>query len=248
MIRAFWYLSNNFGDNLNWYLLNKLSEKRIVYVNQGSQLDHYIVCGSILSLANENTTVWGAGFGDNTQTLNGNTNVISVRGELSANNIKQDVSIVGDPALIMPYIYKPKLKKYHKIGIIPHFLDIERFIHHYSDYYIINPLQPVESFINEIFSCEMVYSQSLHGLIVCDAYNIPNVWIDTKANIGGDGIKFLDYYSTTKTGYNINKIVINDNSQKLPTDLFQVNNYKGELLHLLGSCPFLSDRGFYGLE
>jgi pyruvyltransferase len=52
-------------------------------------------------------------------------------------------------------------------------------------------------FINELASCDYILSSSLHGLILSDAYGIPNKWISISNNLSGREFKFKDYYSTT---------------------------------------------------
>ena len=54
----------------------------------------------------------------------------------------------------------------------------------------------IESVINDILSCEKTISSSLHGLIVSDAYNIPNTWVKFDNNIKGDDTKFHDYFKS----------------------------------------------------
>ena len=50
--------------------------------------------------------------------------------------------------------------------------------------------------IDQICSCEIIASSSLHGLIVPDAYNIPNCWITLSGKISGGLFKFYDYFSS----------------------------------------------------
>lgn len=58
---------------------------------------------------------------------------------------------------------------------------------------IIDPRLPIEDFVNQLCSCEYIFSSSLHGLIIADAYNIPNKRaIFGNKLIGGD-FKFNDY-------------------------------------------------------
>ena len=61
---------------------------------------------------------------------------------------------------------------------------------------IINPKQFYKwnSFIDDICSCEAIVSSSLHGIIIADAYEIPNVWISLDENHPDDNFKFKDYY------------------------------------------------------
>ena len=49
-----------------------------------------------------------------------------------------------------------------------------------------------------IISCKYILSSSLHGLIISDAYNIPNIWLDEYKLNEGD-FKFKDYFLSIKT-------------------------------------------------
>lgn len=74
----------------------------------------------------------------------------------------------------------------------------------------------VEGIITEICSCKKILSTSLHGIIVAQAYNIPALWIK-KNDIGTDGFKFYDYFSsvgiTQYEGFsNIDEILKSPNS------------------------------------
>ena len=133
--------------------------------------------------------------------------------------------VVGDPALLLPKVYNPLVQKKHDLGIIPHYGHYEEILKTQSPAHIIDPFLPTEQFINEVLSCNVIYSSSLHGLIVADAYGIPNKWV-----IYGDTFKYRDYYSTT----------INPKEPFNMSDLSKpfVSEYKYPLDDLLNSCPF----------
>lgn len=234
MVRAYWFLSNNAGDNMNYFLLSKLSRKIAICSIDKSE-PHYIVCGSILSEANENSIVWGAGFSWEHHTKNdlyGCEKVIAVRGDLSAERTGMEMKAIGDPALLMPLLYEPiRNLKYSRIGVIPHWTNIEKVVEKFPYLRIINPLMPVTEFIDQITRCEYIFSESLHGLILSDAYKIPNAHIDLGANVG-DGFKFKDYYSSTETP-DIKPV------KEIDTNHCQIHPYKYNLQSLLNSCPFL---------
>ena len=54
----------------------------------------------------------------------------------------------------------------------------------------------IENFIDELASCESIFSSSLHGVIVAQAYGIPAQWITVKDSPINDdqNFKFEDYF------------------------------------------------------
>jgi pyruvyltransferase len=52
--------------------------------------------------------------------------------------------------------------------------------------------------IDIMLSCENILTSSLHGVILSDSYNIPNLWFKATDGITGDGFKFRDYYQSVK--------------------------------------------------
>jgi len=223
LVKVFWYSSNNFGDNANYFLVKELSGKEIVMSNRSEP--HFIVCGSILMEANENSIIYGAGFANFKDELSIKPKkIISVRGHLTQQKLGVEC-LVGDPVLTAPLFYYPVISKKHKVGFIPHWTDVKSFNPRKHDY-LINPMKPFKEVIKDILSCERIESSSLHGLILADAYNVPNRWADYGTKIGGDGFKFLDYYSTT-----YNPKIANENK-------FYVSEYKYSNLDLVRVCPF----------
>ena len=112
--------------------------------------------------------------------------------------------VYGDPALLMPLIYKPKVEKVKgRIGFIPHYKDVKdkdiiRLLNEGGKDAILIKVQKYSSWhdvIKQILSCEFIISSSLHGLILSDAYGIPNQWITLQKALPGGGFKFDDYYS-----------------------------------------------------
>jgi pyruvyltransferase len=224
-VSAFWYMSNNFGDNLNYFLIKTLSGKEPVYCDDRANQKHHIVCGSILTECNDNSILWGPGLANYGDYTSHKPDIRMVRGRMTARRLESDCA-VGDPCLLMPRLYSPKVEKKHKVGIIPHWKDIES-VANSTDAYFISPLKPALEVINDILSCENIISSSLHGLILSDAYGVPNRWLDTGMPIGGDGFKFDDYYSTTHK-----KKERNDNN-------FFVSKFKFSLDQMVEACPFI---------
>ena len=93
--------------------------------------------------------------------------------------------------------------------------------------------------IDQIKSCENIISSSLHGLIVSDAYGIPNVWIKISDNINGGEFKFKDYFSGVKREYKP-PIVMTEETTLSAIDLV-LSTYKKispDLKSLINTCPW----------
>lgn len=223
IVNAFWYMSNNFGDNLNYFLIKSMSGKEPVYCDDRTN-PHYIVCGSILTEANDNSTLWGPGMANYGESINCSAQIKMVRGELTAKALNIEVP-VGDPCLLMPKFYLPKVEKKHHTGLIPHWKDIVNVVG--TSHYLINPLKPALEVIDDILSCERIISSSLHGLILADAYGVPSRWMDLGTAIGGDGFKFDDYFSTT------------ERAKKRNEGVYYVSRYKHDLNDMINACPFI---------
>lgn len=196
----------NVGDLINPYLAKKLSGKKVYQVKSRS-IRHVVGLGSILHMANENSVIWGTGIISDCADFKRRTNchsVKAVRGQLTKNILVENGVIgssnlpLGDPGLLMPSFYNPRIAKQYRVGIIPHYVDIDLDVFNgIEDSVVIDVRQDPESFIDELLKCEYVISSSLHGLILADSYLIPNKWVSFSDKITGGTFKFRDYYSTT---------------------------------------------------
>jgi hypothetical protein len=192
---------DNFGDLITPYYLNNFCDKKDFYFDFNEKSSKILSCGSIMRLCNEKSIVYGSGIRDIDQNIN-NGIIKIVRGPHTFQNLINKNFYCppnyGDPGLLLPLYYKPKniIKKY-KLGIIPHYEDYNQVLKlvNNNNYLVINLINKnIEDIINQMLSCEKIISSSLHGLIVSDAYNIPNKWIKFSNKIKGDDTKFHDYF------------------------------------------------------
>lgn len=243
-------LHNNFGDELNFNLLPLLINKEIVPLDV-KFIKNYSFIGSILSdrYINSKTEVWGTGVQDISKPLtNKPLKVHAVRGPITRkylldNNIDCP-EVYGDPALLLPEVYNPKIEKKYKIGLIPHWQTkkLEKYdVLKNENVVLINfhNYKKWTDVIDLILSCKYIVSESLHGLIIAEAYNIPNLWIDIDLNHKYD-IKFHDFFLSLKKD-RANSFKLTPRT-KIIHLLAKISRYeKGEnvdLKLLKQSCPF----------
>lgn len=116
---------------------------------------------------------------------------------------------IGDPGLLLPLIYNDDIPQSYKVGFIPHISTIddpewdalcERIAGSIKIDFRTDDLERV---ITQIKSCELILSQSLHGLILSDAYEIPNCWFYNGALHSGGRFKFYDYFSSVGRSFDL---------------------------------------------
>lgn len=242
---------HNFGDYINMYLAEYLSGKKAVnatYLQFNPKV--YFNIGSILQRATPNAHIWGSGFiSQNAELKNRNIHIHAVRGKLTYEKLLTyfpglQEPAYGDPALILPLLYYPKVEKKYDIGIIPHYKDknalwIQQFKNNKNIKIIdIECGDNWKKLIRETLSCKTIISSSLHGLILADAYHIPNAWIKLSDNIIGGNFKFKDYY-TSQNSYD-NKPIMIDASTPINETIrhAQFHNHI-DLKPLIKACPFI---------
>lgn len=205
--RATWCLSNNFGDTLTPWIVNKITGQWPAYVPPAmGGVQRAMLCGSVLNHAEEHTHVAGAGVAWLRDEVRADANYYAVRGPLSRQVVLaakgQCPDVYGDPAMLLPRWINPGvvLGTKHAVGIVPHYTDHARSLVWWGGHIaggrlkFVNVFAPVEEFVRDLCSCAVVLSSSLHGLVVADAYGIPCEWVTIDQRmIGGDGTKYRDH-------------------------------------------------------
>lgn len=242
----------NWGDQLNKVLCEKISKKTVRFTDVFNPTEFcYINVGSVLGWsASPNCEIWGTGFISKDSGFKSIPRKIhAVRGPLTRDKVlAQNIEcpkVYGDPALLYPMFYKPNIKKQYKYGLIPHYLDqnsawIQRFQNR-KDVKIINVIDPtINRFVDQVNSCEIILSSSLHGIICGDSYGIPSYWIKLSDKVFGEGFKFRDYFLSVKR-YDLSPIIprLKDSIEDLDSQFY---SYKIDidLEKLYNACPFKS--------
>jgi len=259
-IRAYWFPSRNWGDALSPVIIKILSGKNPVQNNiftyNPNHEPVYTAIGSILGgmrmnrMPVQNFIIWGSGFISDFRKLVGKPRQIyAVRGPLTRNMLlKQGIKcpeIYGDPALLYPMFYRPKINRTKKLGVIPHYLEkyhplLNQFKND-SEILIIDMEGEINSVVDQICSCKYIASSSLHGIIAADAYGIPSTWIKLSDIDIGRGFKYRDYFESVGREERTPNIITNNIDIDRIYDLFYHYTIDVDLKLLLNVCPFMQE-------
>jgi hypothetical protein len=194
---VFWHVGRpNFGDDINPSFFARLLGRSVRFATD-QRRPHVLGAGSILQHATPASVVCGAGLLAPSSRPVRAAEIVAVRGALSAEACGADAApLLGDPlVLIDQFVRRPPQRR--RFGFVPHVTSVARWRRLTGrDIAIIDPAWEPWTTVAEIAACEVVVSQSLHGLIVADALGIPNVWVAPSDEMSGGRFKFDDYFST----------------------------------------------------
>ncbi len=241
--------SKNWGDAINPLIIKHYSQKKVLHIAKivnPFNLPVYTVVGSILDNNRfKNLVIWGSGFKRPSSRLRVPPKEIRlVRGPLSRKIIINSgfkcPETYGDPGLLFPQLYYPKINQQYKIGIIPHYVDLNSTIiqklRMNKDVNVINILSGIYNVVDEALKCEFIASSSLHGLILADAYGIPNTWVRLSHKISGGTFKFYDYYLSKKHEHA--GPIEGENCLDTRKIISKSAIYDVDLTDIISSCPF----------
>jgi len=201
-----WTYSNtqqNYGDALSPYIVCRLlSKQHSLVCNKKGDVNLFAI-GSWLHYCTDGAHVWGTGLRTNPPQEQDachdykDLNVHAVRGPLTRDFLLsrgiECPEVYGDPALLLPRYFQrePIEELKNTIAVVSHCSQIGQ---QFEGYPVISPLDDVEQVTHKILSCRAIISSSLHGLIVADAYGVPNVWL--RSELAEGYLKFLDYFAS----------------------------------------------------
>lgn len=215
-IRLYWWRGEgatdsgkqNFGDYLSPLIVEMVSGRPVAYAEPKDA--EMIAIGSILSrerkakglLFKRSLHIWGAGTDRADRSFSGHHYYHAVRGTKTREQIrvKDCQAALGDPGLLSDRWWsgRPVPDKKYRVGWIPHFVDQQnpdiQSLAGLPNTTIIDVFDSVENVMRQIQQCDFIASSSMHGLILADAFGIPNRRMVISKGIISD-LKFVDYYS-----------------------------------------------------
>lgn len=202
---------NNVGDTLTPYILEHfIKDTEFVQVKEQAS-GKIMLVGSIMRVIKSGDTILGVGVMRETDQFPQakECKFLAVRGMMSQVILQkygaEVPDVYGDPALLLPLMYNPKgIKKTHKVGIIPHFVDKREITEKVGNklakgdsWKMIDIFLSWKEFIDEVLTCERVICSSLHGIVIAEAYGLPAEWVVLSDRVIGNGFKFKDYLTGT---------------------------------------------------
>lgn len=250
----------NWGDDMNYYLVEMLSGKKVLHLPDSMLLrkipvESFLVVGSTVTFYSlDHVTIWGTGIINNHQIpyITGRpTNICAVRGPLTRTALIEKgydcPEVYGDPILLISQLYKPNIKKsQYEYGIIPHYTDKNNpTIRELQDKGFkvidIQEYNRWQDFVDDIYQCKYILSSSLHGLIVAESYSIPSVWVGFTDYIDGWDFKFKDYYLSLQKE-DVQMVSVSKAEDVYSEQVLnKLKTWKKGLIDLdllLSSCPF----------
>ena len=254
----------NWGDELNVYLLELLTGKKVLVANRSLwhilvPTKNFICIGSVLGwYENKQSEIWGAGaLTKNIVLKNNSVKIHLVRGKYTRQLlIKQGIECpecYGDPALLLSKLYSPSISKRYRMGIIPHYVEedqayISDYVSSHDDVCLISMSKYDQwtDVIDKIASCDFILSGSLHGLIVSDSYGIPNIWVTfSEEQLQLRDFKYRDYFSSVRRDESTQPIRIRNEKDlnSLYNLRYQDINYGVQIDYetIIKSCPVISE-------
>jgi pyruvyltransferase len=218
--RVYWYNVQNFGDSLTPIIFGHFAREPFERATR-HETGKVLGIGSILSLIREDDIVVGSGLiRQRTLVVPAGVHILQVRGPLSRILVSGDAAgaaCYGDPALLLPEVYRPTIERKYDCGYVPHYVDMaevwdreacectrdqaarcaycKRQLGERGK--IINVRHDWKTVIDDILSCRMIVASSLHGLICAEAYGIPTIWMRYSDRIIGGEFKFQDHFLGT---------------------------------------------------
>ena len=200
----------NLGDSLGEVIIRFFLEQKGIDIDKPvSKTKHLYCVGSNILGAYQDATIWGSGcllYPSRRSFLlqklsRRKLDLRAVRGPLTKKLLEKlghsCPSVFGDPAILMPLIYNPSKEKTKESIVIPQFVhervfrekhpEIENIVSMNTDNYI--------TVIDSIVSSKIVYTSSLHGIILAESYGVPAVFFRGLRN--NKDFKYLDYYYST---------------------------------------------------
>ena len=212
----FFYRANtgvpNFGDELSPEVVTFVTGRAVVRTGRmtcdlagiGSILDRYLapkgrLVTAVRAAVGRPVRVWGSGIIKARDKTGHSLVPLALRGVLTRDILGAPLTTpLGDPGLFAAAMLGRQTVR-RDIGIVPHYNNkfdpMVAALAKLPGVRILDVERGGTEVCRDIGQCAVILSSSLHGLIVADAFGIPNWRLGFKTQLKGGDFKFLDYAS-----------------------------------------------------
>jgi len=206
-----WKACLNLGDALSPVIVREMLNRRRQFCvetpprNRRLGARYLLAVGSVINDLGVEATVWGSGILNEkygakvaAKSREIRLDIRAVRGPITQKLLVgmgyRVPSVYGDPAMLMPLFYTPQCtEKRHDFGVVLHFRSARQLPGLHT---IPVQTEDYQAFIEDLVSCRIVISSSLHGIILAESYGVPAVFLCEERQ-QADLMKYLDYYYST---------------------------------------------------
>lgn len=205
-MRLYWWnAAPNFGDVISQHIVSHVSGRDVVWAEPGEA--QIFALGSIMRPVARTYKdgkahrpwIWGTGCIDSVgRRFVNHVEFAAVRGPETAARLGVDVATYGDPGILIDRVAGPPPAPSGKVGLVLHHSQrnsdkARAVLDALPDLMPIDVTGDAIDVVHQIAGCAHVISSSLHGLIVADAYGVPNTWLDPEGIHKSPRFKFHDY-------------------------------------------------------
>lgn len=204
-LKLFYWAEPNFGDQLSHAVVAWISGRKVVQVRP-KQAELFAI-GSLMHVLAKHFAepaprrprpiLWGTGVLNPffRRAFLDNLDIRILRGPVGAAIARVPMKAFGDPGLFAPDALGPGPGRGDRIVVLPHHSQADdpafaAMAARDPRLRLVDPRGTPEAVCAEIAGAAHVFSASLHGLVVADAYGVPSTWVDP----GTQGrMKYHDY-------------------------------------------------------
>jgi succinoglycan biosynthesis protein ExoV len=216
-MKLFYYNGNNFGDQLNPFIFNKL----LPGFFDGNDDEVFVGIGSILGFDEYKSArkkfIFSSGYGKGNSKeygalpkIDNSYHFLCVRGPLTAKilNIDPKLAITDGAALLRTLDFPPREKSFD-YSFIPHKNTVFKYdwapLCKKAGINYVSPHEETEKVIEAILRTKVVMAESLHAAIVADVFRIP--WVPFKTFYSINSFKWKDWTMSLNLPYDPMKLI-----------------------------------------
>ena len=125
-VNAYWIRSQNVGDILTPFLLERLTGRQVVWSEVSPR---WLMSGSTVHMAQPGDILCGVGGFEDQYAMPLRLLVLAVRGPRTARQLNCTVDMYGDAGLLLPAVYNPPTAQpVYGWGLVPHYVDYEQAV------------------------------------------------------------------------------------------------------------------------